>query len=306
MALLVEKRRTQRSVLVEAELLVGRSSACNLRIPEPYVSARHAAIRWEGHVWEIKDLGSRNGTFLNGTRLSLGQSHRLTSGCELWFGNDAEIWAFPDDSAPVLMAVPLDGGEPVLGEHDVLGIPSPADPQVTIFRDGDSLWKIESTDGELVVLEPQRTFHAGGRVWRFCCPDVMGATTTLAAPGRTPKLALKFLVSRDEEHVELSASQSGRELDLGSRNHNYLLLTLARARREDAEAGIQESACGWVYQDDLVGSLRTTSAQLNIDVFRIRQHFAKAGIEDFVNVIERRPSTKQLRIGIGSIEIRTV
>lgn len=305
MALLVDKR-TQRSVIVEPELLVGRSSACGLRISQPYVSARHAAVRWDGDAWEVKDLGSRNGTFLNGTRLSLGQSHRLQRGAELGFGNDTEIWELRDDAAPRIMAIPLDGGEPVVAEHDVIGLPSSTDPQVMIFRDTDMFWKLETSGGELMNLEPQRTFNAGGRVWRFSCPEVMGATTTIGTTKSGPNLRLELLVSKNEEHVELIVVQGQRVVELGSRNHNYLLVMLARARREDSANGVADSGCGWMYQDDLVTALRTTSAQLNIDVFRIRQHFAKAGLGDVVSIIERRPSTKQLRIGVGSLEIRTM
>jgi hypothetical protein len=305
MALLASSR-TQQIVIVEAELLVGRSSACSLRIPEPYVSARHATLRWDGERWEVKDLGSRNGTFLNGTRLSVGTSHRVVCGSELAFGNEVEVWKLRDDSAPPVMAVPLTGGEPVIAEHDVLGIPSSSDPQATIFRDIDGLWKLESAEGELVILEPQRTFQVSGRAYRFSCPDVMGATTTLRVPFPAGNVRLRFSVSRDEEHVELTAFQGDREIDLGSRNHNYLLLTLARARRDDSANGVPDSASGWMYQEDLLAALRTTSAQLNIDVFRIRQHFAKAGILEVVNVVERRPSSKQLRIGLGALEIRTL
>jgi len=301
MAVLVEKRM-QRTVLVESELLIGRSSACTLRIPQPYVSARHATLRWDGQGWEVKDLGSRNGTFLNGTRLSLGQSHRLAQGSELSFGSDAEVWVLQDDGPPAIMAVPLDGGEPVVGEHDVLGIPSSSDPQVTIFRDTDSFWKLETGDGERTLLEPQRTFHAGGRVWRFSSPDVMGATTTLGGPASPSRLKLRFQVERDAERIELFAVQGTRTIDLGSRNHNYILLTLARARRDDALTQLPDSACGWVYQDELTAALETSSSQLNIDVFRIRQHFAKCGVQG-VDVIERRPSTKQLRIGVAVLEI---
>lgn len=305
MALLVEKR-TQRGVLVEAELLIGRSSGCGLRIAEPYVSARHAVLRWDGERWEVKDLGSRNGTLLNGLRLSLGQGHRLTQGAEMAFGNEAEVWELQDASPPAVMAIPLDGGEPVLGEHGVLGIPSAADPQASVFRDLDLLWKLETAEGQLEVLEPQGTFRAGGRVWRFSCPDILGPTTLGAPEPERASLSLTFFVSSDEEQVELRAIQGLRVIELGCRNHNILLLRLARARREDTRNGILEPACGWLYQDELVGALKSSPSQLNIDVFRIRQHFAKSGIHDFAGIVERRSSTKQLRIGIAALEIETL
>lgn len=44
------------------------------------VSTRHAEIRFEGGVWVVADLGSRNGTYLNGQRLGAAASPRLTVG----------------------------------------------------------------------------------------------------------------------------------------------------------------------------------------------------------------------------------
>jgi hypothetical protein len=43
--------------------------------------------------------------------------------------------------------------------------------------------------------------------------------------------------------------------------------------------------------------------QLNIDVFRIRRHFAAAGIAGAAGIVERRPRTQQLRIGTPHLEI---
>jgi hypothetical protein len=46
--------------------VVGRHAGCNRRIPNPVVSRRHCLFTWrDGRVW-VEDLGSRNGTFLNG------------------------------------------------------------------------------------------------------------------------------------------------------------------------------------------------------------------------------------------------
>ena len=47
-----------------------------------------------------------------------------------------------------------------------------------------------------------------------------------------------------------------------------------------------------------------TPPQLNIDVFRIREQFAKAGVVDAAGIIERRPG--QLRVGTGRITITTL
>jgi len=49
--------------------LVGRHKSATLTIPSPTVSTAHAELRTEdGELW-VKDLGSTNGTFVNGARL---------------------------------------------------------------------------------------------------------------------------------------------------------------------------------------------------------------------------------------------
>jgi hypothetical protein len=277
-----------------------------LQIQEPYVSAQHAALRWGSTRWELKDLGSRNGTFLNGARLEVGKAYVVAQGAELTFGSEAELWVLQDDLPPPAMAIPLDGGDPLTPENDVIGLPTSANPQASIFRDVDGLWKLETIDGDRIVLDPSKLFQVAGRPWRFASPDILGPTSTSLSSSTQTPVSLHFTVSRDEEHVELRAQQGEIVVDLGSRSHNYLLLTLARARRDDEKNGFPDASCGWIHQEDLLTLLHITSTQLNIDVFRIRQHFARAGLPGVVNVIERRPRSKQLRLGFATFDIRIV
>ncbi len=65
------------------ELLVGRADDAAIKIIEGHVSRRHALMRASGRwVW-IKDLGSSNGTFINGERLR--GASRLFHGDEIAF-----------------------------------------------------------------------------------------------------------------------------------------------------------------------------------------------------------------------------
>jgi serine phosphatase RsbU (regulator of sigma subunit) len=53
----------------DGELSVGRSTACDITLPDRFLSRRHARVFATENGWHIEDLGSRNGTFVNGTRV---------------------------------------------------------------------------------------------------------------------------------------------------------------------------------------------------------------------------------------------
>jgi pSer/pThr/pTyr-binding forkhead associated (FHA) protein len=67
---LLSRLRARRSrglpELVGAQLLIGRSSACQIVLGDDTVSRRHAELRFEDGRWLLRDLGSSNGTYVNG------------------------------------------------------------------------------------------------------------------------------------------------------------------------------------------------------------------------------------------------
>lgn len=64
-------------------LVIGRSPECGVHLPEEGVSRRHARIEWrETEVW-LKDLGSTNGTFVNGVATD---EHALQDGDRIQVG----------------------------------------------------------------------------------------------------------------------------------------------------------------------------------------------------------------------------
>lgn len=48
---------------------LGRSPDNTIHLPDPSVSATHAAITWRAGRWWLEDQGSRNGTVLNESRI---------------------------------------------------------------------------------------------------------------------------------------------------------------------------------------------------------------------------------------------
>jgi hypothetical protein len=176
---------------------------------------------------------------------------------------------------------------------------------VTIFRRADGTFALECSDGATRAIENLQTFDVAGRPWRFSCPEDLQTVSLCVSADtlETRNVELAFSVSSDEEHVRLRMHGAGRTFDLGSRNHNYLLLTLARARMRDAERGLPDPACGWVSQDEFAHDPAMSPPQLNLDVFRIRKQFGRVGVVDSANVVERRPGSRQFRIGTGRLTI---
>ena len=49
--------------------IIGAAESCEIRIESPYVSGRHCRLERDSTGWTLEDLGSKNGTFVNGLPL---------------------------------------------------------------------------------------------------------------------------------------------------------------------------------------------------------------------------------------------
>jgi pSer/pThr/pTyr-binding forkhead associated (FHA) protein len=52
-----------------APVTIGRANDCDCVLADATVSRRHAELRRDGGRWLLRDLGSRNGTRVNGMRV---------------------------------------------------------------------------------------------------------------------------------------------------------------------------------------------------------------------------------------------
>ena len=62
--------------LADQAIVLGRSPQCAVFIADQRASRRHAEMRWDGEVATLNDLGSANGTFLNGRRITATEALR--------------------------------------------------------------------------------------------------------------------------------------------------------------------------------------------------------------------------------------
>nr|WP_279354645.1 ATP-binding cassette domain-containing protein [Frankia canadensis] len=122
-----------------ASVVIGRAPECDVMLDDPLVSRRHAELRQAGSGWRIVDLGSWNGTFVNGRRVGeatvstddiVGIGHallRLQGGTLVEYTDEGDI-SFEADDLVVTRSGKrlLDGVGFALGRRSLLAVVGPS------------------------------------------------------------------------------------------------------------------------------------------------------------------------------------
>jgi len=74
----------RRIPVAERPVVIGRLSSCDIPLGDPQVSRRHAEVRRDAEGFAVFDLGSTNGTAVNGAPV---RERRLSDGDELRIGS---------------------------------------------------------------------------------------------------------------------------------------------------------------------------------------------------------------------------
>jgi ABC transport system ATP-binding/permease protein len=121
--------------------VIGRDPTADVVVDDPRVSRRHATLEWGPEGWVLRDAGSRNGTYLDGHRVS---SLAVSGEISLRLGGEdgAHLSLTLPDAGPNAAADP-GGGEPPLREaSDQLGklsaVHATPQPRVRIGRGQDN------------------------------------------------------------------------------------------------------------------------------------------------------------------------
>jgi DNA-binding NtrC family response regulator len=114
------------AVLALGENVVGSLPECDVYVPHPTVSRRHAVVRVNGSSTALADLGSKNGTYVNGVRISEAE---LQVGDKIQFGAVTFVAEVVEED-DVELAIPLD--------RRSAARPQPVEQPITQSGDGDT------------------------------------------------------------------------------------------------------------------------------------------------------------------------
>jgi pSer/pThr/pTyr-binding forkhead associated (FHA) protein len=139
----------------EREAVIGRSRSCELTLHVGQASRRHAAVRFQDGHYRVRDLGSTNGTLLNGEPLEaesiLRPGDRIEIGgrtatfCQMDEAME-DAMTDPGEGETLLMARPRSGAMEAL-RGDFEKIPSFAVLQILEMGNQTGLLYIETLEG---------------------------------------------------------------------------------------------------------------------------------------------------------------
>src|SRR5260370_25254846 len=107
-----------KTALTSTDLTIGRAPDTVYVINDRIVSGHHAAIRPQGQAYVLIDLGSTNGTFVNGHRLTPQQPYLLSLNDLIRIGNTQYI--YEQNNSPQLHTPPIAHMPPVASQVNVV------------------------------------------------------------------------------------------------------------------------------------------------------------------------------------------
>ncbi len=183
----------QENELTEAVTVIGRSADVQIRLDDQFASRQHAEIRHVDNAYQVHDLMSKNGVFVDGRRLPGGGTAWLADGVEVQFASTR--FRFYDPSAtltsPSLIAI----HEPSLRVDNttrqvfVDGVP--LEPPLSL-KQFELLWFLYQNRGRVVSKD-----EIAQAVWPEASGDVFDAS-------------IDRMVSRVRSRIEPESGEEAR------------------------------------------------------------------------------------------------
>lgn len=286
-------------------LSLGRGPDNDLVLPSPQVS-RHHAIVWysEGQVM-LRDLGSANGTFLDGDRVTdavtvpygatirLGEDVSLTVRPPAVPASLGELRAFALEDLATGMRRPLHSDRFDIGTSPQADLRLELGPEraaTLLLYPGGEVWL--GTEDDDVQLEIGVDFEVAGSLFRVVEVDPTRQPTVQPDNHRYPYKLRVVLNAAAGPAATVSHLSTSAVHEVAAENRVVLLYMLARKLLEDREAGVPVAERGWCSDEDVIvgvwgrGALDAGSNRLKVLVHRVRKELAASGFDAWC--IEKR------------------
>jgi hypothetical protein len=296
-----------RRITVGSQCLIGRAPHCRVRLSDKRVSWDHARLSWLRDGWWLRDLNSTNGTWVDGRRLTADDRIPLAVGQKLSFGHHSICHRVDSIDAPRFRLRSQSDDRVICPTNTLIGLPSDDDPRLTVCL-GVRGWCIE--DGSQVrPLVDQETIEFGSERWQVELPPITDDVAETGTQREQPlvdvrDLTLELRVSADREDICATATVDGRSYQMPNRSHHELLLLLVEARLSAKQQGLSDEESGWMTLDEATRSAAVGINKLNLDIFRLRREFEGLGLRDPRQLVERRETRREIRVGTGKLTIR--
>jgi len=313
----------------ERRLRIGRGSDNDLVLARDTVSTFHAYIEWRKGGFYLRDLGSRNGTALDGRRVT--DWTRLAVGSVISFGPDSQ-WRVDAlappasrEEQPPLTLRSSDGlvRHPVREDRFTIGVGPTFDLPLSgsdgrlvasLYLEDDRCFLVATEEGAVVFggaalatgepteLAPGRPFEVHGRAWELTVRAGLEGTATVEA----------LMTRRRYSHYRLELTQRGEFGDIaihdGRSTHRFteqelrfaLLWVLGDTLRSNPDSS------GWVDDETLRTSVwgrraaeNQSSSTLAKLIHDTRSMLAKSGVDGLF--IEKRRGRTRLRLSAEQV-----
>jgi tRNA A-37 threonylcarbamoyl transferase component Bud32 len=139
--------------------VIGRQNTADILIKHPRVSRTHARLIWQGETYMIEDLGSANGTLVDGRLLGEHESWQLTHGSVIGLGLSITltVQVVPEDASQPgkvvgggrsLRGARQDGASSTLSDPEIVAQPAPIGGSLRIGDWLDNAYEIRQEIGQ--------------------------------------------------------------------------------------------------------------------------------------------------------------
>ncbi len=164
-------RAGEETELNQEHIIIGRTADAVVLLEDQFASRQHAELRHIDNAYQVHDLQSKNGVFVDGRRLPSGGTAWLADGVEIQFASTR--FRFYDPSAtvtaPSLIAVREPGLRADITTRQVFVDGVPLDPPLSV-KQFDLLWFLYQNRGRVVSKD-----EIAAAVWPEAQGDVYDA-----------------------------------------------------------------------------------------------------------------------------------